>query len=156
MFKDEYIFEWEVLEKYIVHKVSVQTLLERRLSIERYCEYSNNKRQLPPAYLLRQDIAKHILDPANSRYDIGMSLGSIARCFGARAPVCSIAHRILSECTQFCYVIRVSYWHGYETTLDFEHFYWIERGIDKALFEFWLNDIDFCIAYKEHCEWVSG
>ena len=27
MFKDEYIFEWEVPEKYIVHKVSVQTLL---------------------------------------------------------------------------------------------------------------------------------
>jgi hypothetical protein len=37
--------------------------------------------------------------------------------------------RILSECTQFCYVnynaqnMRVSYWHGHETTLDFGHFY---------------------------------
>jgi len=19
----------------------------------------------------------------------------------------------------------------------------------------WLNDLDFCLAYKEHCEWVS-
>ena len=34
MFKDEYIFEWEVPEKYIVHKVSVQTLLERKLTVE--------------------------------------------------------------------------------------------------------------------------
>jgi hypothetical protein len=49
--------------------------------------------------------------------------------------------------------VRVSYWHGYKTTLNFEHFCWIES---EALFEFWLNDIDFCIAYKEHCEWVSG
>jgi hypothetical protein len=87
MFKDEYIFEWEVPEKYIVHKVSVQTLLERGLKMERYCEYSNNERQLPSAYLLRQDIAKHILNPANGGYDIGMSLGSMARCFRARAPV---------------------------------------------------------------------
>jgi hypothetical protein len=153
--------QMEVPEKYIVHKVSVQTLLERGLSMERYCKYSNNKRQPPPAYLLRQDIAKYILDPANGGYDIGMSLGSIAQCFRARAPVHGIAHRILSKCTQFCYVnrnaqnMRVSYWHSHETTLNFEHFYWIERGINEALFEFWLNHIDFCIAYKEHCEWVS-
>jgi hypothetical protein len=40
-------------------------------------------------------------------------------------------------------------------TLDFEHYYWIESGIDEALFGFWLTDIDFCIACKEHCEWVS-
>ena len=137
MFKDEYIFEWEVPEKYIVHKVSVQTLLERGFIMESYCEYSNNKRQLPSAYLLRQDIAKRILDPANSGYDIGMSLGFVARWFGARAPVREIAHRILSECTRIRYAqnVRVSYWHGHETTLDFEHFYWVERAIDEALFD---------------------
>jgi hypothetical protein len=105
MFKNEYIFEWEIPEKYIVHKVSVQTLLERGLNMERYCDYSNDKRQLPPAYLLRQDIAKHILDPGNNdAYEIGMSLGHMARCFGARAPVCDIAHLLLSECTQFSHV----------------------------------------------------
>jgi len=74
MFKDEYIFEWEVLEKYIVYEVLVQTLLERRLNMERYCKYSNNKRQLLPAYLLRQDIAKHILNPATVASEIGFRL----------------------------------------------------------------------------------
>ena len=70
-----------------------------------------------------------------------MSLGFVARYFGARAPVREIAHRILSECTRIRYVnhraqnVRVSYWHGHETTLDFEHFYWVERGIDEALFD---------------------
>jgi hypothetical protein len=35
MFKNEYIFEWEIPEEYIVHKVSVQTLLERGLNRSR-------------------------------------------------------------------------------------------------------------------------
>lgn len=87
MFKDKYIFKWEVLEKYIVHKVLVQTLLERGFSMERYCGYSNNKRQLLPTYVLRQDIAKHILNPTNGAYDIGMSLGFVAQCFRVRALV---------------------------------------------------------------------
>ena len=65
----------------------------------------------------------------------------MAQCFGARAPVRDIAHRILSKCTQFRYVnhntqnVHISYWHGHETTLDFEHFYWIDRDIDEALFD---------------------
>jgi len=160
MFKDEYIFVWEIPEEYIVHKVSVQTLLERGLNMERYCEYSNNRKQLPSAYLLRQDIAKNILDPSNGGYDIGMSLGFMARCFGARALVCDIAHKILFECTrtvrinddaQYVYV----YMNGHETILDFEHFFWIDKGIDEALIEMWLNGPDFCLAYAEHCEWVS-
>lgn len=127
-FKNEYIFEWEIPEEYIVHKVSVQTLLERGLNMERYCEYSNNRKQLPSAYLLRQDIAKNVLDPSNDGYDIGMSLGFMARCFGARALVCDIAHKILFECTriaridddaQYVYV----YINGHETILDVEHFF---------------------------------
>lgn len=74
IFKDEYIFEWEVLEKYIVHEVLIQTLLEHRLNMEHYCEYSNNKRQLLPAYFLRQDIAKHILDPTTVASEISFCL----------------------------------------------------------------------------------
>jgi hypothetical protein len=42
--------------------------------MERYCEYSNNKRQLLPAYLLKQDIAKYILDPATVASEIGFHL----------------------------------------------------------------------------------
>jgi len=158
MFKHEYIFEWEIPKKYIVHKVSVQTLLERGLNMERYCEYSNNRQRLPSAYLLRQDIARHILDPSNGGYDIGMSLGFMARCFGARALACDIAHKILFECTgnvridddaQYVYMDR------HETIVDFEHFFWIDKGIDDALIEMWLNHSDFYLEYAEHCEWVS-
>jgi len=153
MFKDEFIFEWEIPEKYIVHNVSVQTLRERGLDLERYCGYSNGGTSL-----LRQKIAEHILGPSNSGYDVGLSLGFMARHFGARASVCDIAHQILSECIRILYIdyeaqyVRVSYWKGHETTLDFEHLCWIDKGINEALVEWWLTDL----PYKEHCEWVSG
>jgi hypothetical protein len=158
IFKDEYIFEWEIPEKYIVHKVSVQTLLERGLDIGRYCRYYNGRRRLPPAFLLRQKIAEHILDPSNSGYDIGLGLGFMARHFGARAVVCDIAHRILFECTRVVDIddeaqyVHISYGNCNERFVDIEHFYWIDRGIDEALVDLWLTDL----AYNEHCEWVSG
>ncbi|KAK4989091.1 hypothetical protein LTR66_007135 [Elasticomyces elasticus] len=73
-------------------------------------------------------MAKHILDPSNGGYDIGLDLGQI---------------------------VHVSFRDGHETLLHFEYFYWIEMGIDTALFEWWLGDPDFCLAYEEHCERVS-
>jgi len=129
IFKDKYIFEWEIPEKYIVHKISIQTLVERGLDMERYCRYFNGGRRLPPAFLLRQKIAEHILDPSNSGYDIGLSLGFMARHFGARAVVCDIAHRILFECTRIVDIddkaqyVHVSYGNSNERFVDFEHFY---------------------------------
>jgi hypothetical protein len=90
-----------------------------------------------------------------------MSLGSIARRFGARALVCNIVHHLLLEYTKLHYVnynaqtVLVSYWEDHETSLDFEHNYWIQRGTDESLFKLWLDDIDFRLAYKEHSEWAS-
>jgi hypothetical protein len=36
MFVHEYVFEWEIPEKYVMHKVSVHTLLSRGFNMERY------------------------------------------------------------------------------------------------------------------------
>jgi hypothetical protein len=161
MFKNEYIFVWEIPEKYIIHKVSVQTLLEHGLNTKRYSGYFNGIRQLPSAFLLRQEIAEQILDPSNSGYDIGLTLGFMAQHFGARAVVCDIAHRILFECIRILYIdhdaqyVHVLYGNNRKIIVDFEHFYWIDKGVDEALVELWLSDIDFCSAYAEHCEWVS-
>ncbi|KAF7936520.1 uncharacterized protein EAE97_007886 [Botrytis byssoidea] len=38
LFKNEYLFEWEIPTEYVVHRVSAQTLLERGLDVEEYCE----------------------------------------------------------------------------------------------------------------------
>lgn len=59
LFKDKYIFVREIPEKYMVHKISVQTLLERGLTMECYYEDSYNGRRFPSTSILRQDIAKH-------------------------------------------------------------------------------------------------
>ena len=38
MFVNEYLFEWEVPEEYIAHKISVQTLLSRGFNLDRCFE----------------------------------------------------------------------------------------------------------------------
>lgn len=122
---------------------------------------SKDGKGIPSTSRLRQDIAKHILDPSNGGYDIGLSLGFMARHFGARAPVRDLAHQILSDCTRILSTnhdrqnVRVSYWNGHETLLDFEHFYWIEMGINTAVLEWWLGGPYFSLAYERYCEWVS-
>lgn len=162
VFTNEFIFVGEIPEEYIIHKVSVQTLLDRGFDMKRSCGYSNDIEQLPRSSLLRQQIAKHILDPSNSGYHIGLSLEYMARHFGARAVVYDIAHQILFECT---WVVDIDYDAQYvhlfcnntqETILvDFEHFCCIDNGINEAIVDFWLTDLNFCPAYAEHCEWVS-
>jgi hypothetical protein len=49
MYKDdEHIFEGAVLEEHILHKVSLENLLDRRLDMERYCEYTDLKGNVHP------------------------------------------------------------------------------------------------------------
>ena len=168
VFKDEYIFEWKIPEKYVIHKVSFRILLERGFDMEHFTTvHLNNQQPLRSAYDLRQDIAIRILDPSIGGYDIGSNLGDIARHFGARAPVYEIAHRILAECAQSLSIdyrfdnVRISYWRDHNNipvffTLGFGHFFWIERGIDETLSDFWLKDVDFIISKYEHCEWASA
>ncbi|KAF2802114.1 uncharacterized protein BDZ99DRAFT_483133 [Mytilinidion resinicola] len=79
----EYIFTWEIPEKYLIHKVSVETLIKRGLDMKGYLLNG----ALPRTSILRQEVVRKILDPSNGGYDIGLSLGFLARCFGARAPI---------------------------------------------------------------------
>jgi hypothetical protein len=164
LFRYEYVFEWEIPQKYFVHKVSVQTLRERGFDMEEYLcnrEVSRSRNALPPTSILRQEVAKSFLDPTHGGYNIGLDLGNLARCFGARSPVHHIAHQLHHDCshvlsmddsTQFAYVL---YWEDQIFSLDFEHFRWIDIGIDTALLEWWLEDPDVDEEYREHREWAS-
>ena len=53
-------------------------------------EYLSNG-VLPPTRTLRQLFASRVLDFSNGAYHIGLTLGFLARAFGARAPVSQIA-----------------------------------------------------------------
>lgn len=57
-FRNEYLFEWEIPEEYIIHKVSVQTLLERRLNIKCYLRYSKKGKLDMTTSALKEEIAE--------------------------------------------------------------------------------------------------
>ncbi|KAL1591740.1 hypothetical protein SLS60_011739 [Paraconiothyrium brasiliense] len=152
----EYIFEWEIPEKYLIHKVSVQTLIERGFGMEEYLLDD----ALPLTSILRKEVAKRLLQPSVGGYEIGLTLGLLARCFGARAPIRQIALQLLQDCSHVRFIdhdvqmVSASYWDREVMHLDFGHFRDIEDGIDTALYDWWLADPDFVYAYKEHCAWA--
>ncbi|GAD98948.1 predicted protein [Paecilomyces variotii No. 5] len=153
-FRHEYVFEWIIPEGYILHQVSLQTLINRGFNIGRYIN--------DDTATLKQNIAMDYLYPPEDGYGIGLSLGPMARCFGARAPQREIIDRIIHECS---YVLSVSHMGHYarvrygsrdgpEHTVDFGYFCDQERGIDQAL-EWWLADSELCLDLKRHNEWVN-
>jgi hypothetical protein len=84
------------------------------------------------------------------------------RCFGARAPVLNIAWQFIDDCTDKIYrdhdlqypYIRFSSKKGPKESVHFEYFRDIEEGLDTAVIEWWLNDIDFPLEYQQYTEWI--
>ena len=87
-FRSEYLFDWEIEEKYVEHIVSLQTLIER--GIGRYIDL-----EIMGMSSLQQRLEERIrlLDG----FESGLYFARIAQCFGARAPVSGIAHQLLFE-----------------------------------------------------------
>jgi hypothetical protein len=134
----EYLFEWEIPKKYLIHTVSVQTLLNRGLNMEYYLH--NGK--FPNTRELLERFTSTMFKPSYSAYEIGLELGLLVRAFGARAPVCQVARQLLYDCVRRIY-------------RDREILHDIKDGIDTALIDWWLADVDFYDAYNEHCDWAS-
>jgi hypothetical protein len=156
VFEYEYIFEWEVPEQYVEHRVSLQTLLDRGLDL---CDYLDDTDHLPDLKTLRKEMTERLLNPSFSGYDIGRSLGRMARCFGARAPVYEIASQLLTDCPRRIVVnhqYQYTSWAGYAEPIDFEHFYWIMLGIEEELSDRWLADHEFLLDYRAHCDWATN
>ncbi|KAF2030698.1 hypothetical protein EK21DRAFT_64820, partial [Setomelanomma holmii] len=156
LFHYEYIFEWEIPTQYLVHKVSVQTLLHRGLDLHKYLE--GNK--LPGSSDLSQELAKSPLDPSIGGWEVGISLGCMARCSGARAPVGKIAWHLHHDCSRVRHFdgdaqfAIISYWDEETSHLEFEHFFGIEDGIETALIDWWIADSRFLDDHEEHCAWA--
>ncbi len=155
MLRYEYFFEWEISEQYVLHKVSVRMLLQRGFHLDEY----RVGQALPSTREFREEFAKKNLHPRYGGYGIGLSLGGLARHFGARAPVRQIALQLQQDCCFERFVdpehhsMNVSYWDDSSGIfkLDFSHFREIEDGINTALFDWWLADSQFVTAYQNHC-----
>lgn len=152
-FSYEVVFEWAIPEKYVVHEVSLQTLMERGLQ-ERYflLPYTREVRSTKEVrcYTARE-FQRH------GPLEIGVTLGFFAQKFGARAPLNWISHQLFHDCVRAKIVdddvVRLKYAHEQSEIVDFQFFCDLDDGIDTSLCDWWLSDIDFFLDYEEFEEW---
>lgn len=142
LFQHEMVFEWAVPEDYVTHIVSLQTLMERGLQwdIQYGC-----KHQPPSTTELRKRIADD-LEPCDP-WELGMTLGSFARKFGARAPLDWVANQLFNDCAISNFARK------YPATTDSDFLRLFNDGIDTALIEWWLSDFDFLQKFGQFEEW---
>ncbi|KAK5562188.1 hypothetical protein LTR43_012217, partial [Exophiala xenobiotica] len=108
----------------------------------------------PSASEVRNCLARELRrsDPG----EIGLTLGFLARKFGARAPLDWISHQIFHDCVWVDILagdlVRLDYARGDIETVDFQFFCDLQDGTETSLCEWWLADIDFfldCEEFKE-------
>ena len=147
-FSHEVVFEWAIPEKYVIHEVSLETLMNRGLQAGWFSQ--------PSTMDVRRCIAREFrqLYP----WEIGLTLGFFAKSFGARVPLNWISHRLWRDSVGVRdvddeVVVRLYYAHGCTDIVDFEFFQDLEDGIDTALCEWWLSDVDFWADCQEFYSW---
>ncbi|KAL9105178.1 MAG: hypothetical protein Q9227_009591 [Pyrenula ochraceoflavens] len=147
LFSHEVVFEWAIPEKYVLFKVSLQTLMKRELEEHCFLQPSTAEVRCSTA----RELQRH--DP----WDIGVTLGLFARKFGARAPLDWVSHQLFHDCVRAKIVdddvVRLSYAHGHTEIVDFQFFCDLDDGIDTSLCDWWLSDIDTLPDYEEFKEW---
>jgi len=146
-FSHEVVFEWAIPEKYVVHEVSLQTLMKRGLQERRFLQ--------PSTAEVRRYTAREFQQ--QGPWEIGVTLGLFARKFGARAPLNWISRQLFHDCVRVKIVdddvVRLNYAHGDTEIVDFKYFCDLDDGIDTSLCDWWLSDIDFFLDYEEFKEW---
>ncbi|KAK5458522.1 hypothetical protein LTR55_012003, partial [Exophiala xenobiotica] len=146
LFAHEFLFEWAIPKEYVLHEVSLHTLMKRELQEYYFLQPSTSEVRNCLARELRRS------DPG----EIGLTLGFLARKFGARAPLDWISHQIFHDCVWVDILagdlVRLDYAHGDIETVDFQFFCDLEDGIETSLCDWWLADRDFfldCEEFKE-------
>lgn len=89
---------------YIIHTVSLQTLIDRGFGIENFI----NEHGKPfPSDRLKDYIALNYLFPPAYGNGLGLNLELMVKRFGARAPVFNIAWQFINDCqfhlSSLCY-----------------------------------------------------
>ncbi|UKZ84834.1 uncharacterized protein TrAFT101_000722 [Trichoderma asperellum] len=170
IFRYEYIFEWVIPGKYVLHKVSLQTLMDRGLDWEKYVFAGDDEDEIisgddddkiVSTSKLRKRVAAALLPQQAWRdpWGVGICLTLFAQKFGARAPLDWVAHQLFFDCVSTkvpidgCVVVVKKYGRNSSNMVDFDFFSELEDGIDTALHEWWLMDTEFCLDLNEFDEW---
>ena len=146
LFSHEVVFEWAIPKKYVLHEVSLRTLMRRELQEHCFLQPSTGE--------VRRCTAREF--HRQGPWEIGVALGFFARKFGARAPLNWILNQLFHDCVRARIVdddlVRLHYAHGHIEIVDFQFFRDLDDGIDTSLCDWWLSDIDFfldCEEFKE-------
>jgi hypothetical protein len=148
LYKYEFLFEWGIPEDYVLHRVSLQTLMERGLQIQ-----ASSTRDL------RSSTAGQLQGHGGDGFGIGVELASFAKKFGARAPVEWIAYQWFYDCVGVWFdpayptPVKLHYADGYSETVEIEFLFKRDEGIETALQDWWLTDFEFVVEYNEFVDW---
>lgn len=149
-FQYEYIFEWKIPSEYIVHAVSVQTLLDRGFPVDRFVD-KRTKRVLSTSEA-REKMGKALLEGSYG-LDLESDLSSMARCFGVRAPGNYIANRLLQDCSyNYGGITVVIKSKGLSYQINRED---VKEGISTFLVDGWLLHSDFLASRGAYLEWIE-
>ena len=147
LFSHEVVFEWAIPGKYVLHEVSLQSLMKRGLQEHCFLQPSTEEVR---RYTTRE-LQRH------GPWEIGVTLGFFARKFGARGPLNWVSHQIFHDCVRAKImdddVVRLNYAHGHTEIVDFQFFCDLDYGIDLSLCDWWLSDVDFFLDYEEFMKW---
>ncbi|PON20064.1 hypothetical protein TGAM01_v211068 [Trichoderma gamsii] len=159
LFYYEYVFEWIIPDKYVLHQVSLQTLIDRGLDWEKYLFADSHGGRIVSTEELRERVAVDLL-PRQARHDpwgVGIYLALFARKFGARAPLGWVAHQLFYDCVRIKvlddYAVLVKCGDDFSNIVDFELFLELDDGIDTGLCEWWLTGTEFELNFSEFDEW---
>ena len=157
--KHEFVFEWAIPDEYVIHEVSLQTLFDRGLIQEWFDQ--------PSTLHVRCCIAAQL--EGQCAWEFGVTLGLIAKLFGARAPVDWIAHRVLDDCVKSKILCDdyVELRYPVEAEDEFDEMIIVEDsvvvdleflqgwydGIDDTLIHDWLADLDFFQRFAQFEQW---
>ncbi|THV47738.1 hypothetical protein BGAL_0291g00020 [Botrytis galanthina] len=161
LFKNEYLFEWEIPIKYVVHGISVQTLVDRGLNMKEYredtwIEDQNRWRKiLPPTSNLREKIANTVCDFTSGRkahvynshdqFESHVRLAGMVRAFGAKALDLNLLWEIFSDCCTGRFSSPRNFKQRYNA---------ITKDCHELLLDWWLLGEEFNYDYECHLEYA--
>lgn len=147
-YQSEYVFEWRIPQEYIIHTVSLQTLIDRGFGIENFIDehgkpFSSDR--------LKGYIALNYVFPPKYGNGLGLNLELMVKHFGARAPVFNIAWQFINDCE---FQLR-SLCNRYGNRLELHELLGCRKnGIFTAPIEWWFDDLHWNLEYHQYKEWV--
>lgn len=155
-FQHEYVFEWVIPDEFVLHQVSLQTLIDRGLDWTKYLFLPNGR--VVSTLELRKRVAVDLRPRRGyGPWDIGAYLALFARKFGARAPLNWVVDQLYYDCTRTDIleedVVRVTYPCGSSEIVDFDFFFNLDGEIETGLYDEWLEGLGFYLSLQEFEGW---